>query len=73
VEDYPRDLVEFEARFATEEDCRDYLMRLRWPDGFRCPGCGHERAWPVRKGLAGVRALRPADVGDRRHSLPGHA
>ena len=49
MEDYPRDLVEFEARFASEEACRDYLTRLRWPDGFRCPRCGHERAWPVRK------------------------
>jgi transposase-like protein len=49
VEDYPRDLIEFEARFSTEEACRDYLLRLRWPDGFRCPACGHERAWPVRK------------------------
>lgn len=49
MEDYPRDLLEFESRFSNEEDCRDYLFDLRWPDGFRCPGCGHERAWPVRK------------------------
>ena len=49
MEDYPRDLVDFEARFANEEACRDYLSRLRWPNGFRCPRCGHERAWPVRK------------------------
>ena len=49
MEDYPRDLLEFEARFASEEACRDYLSALRWPEGFRCPGCGHERAWPVRK------------------------
>lgn len=48
MEDYPRDLAEFESRFATEEACRDYLYRLRWPDGFRCPNCGHGRAWPVR-------------------------
>ena len=41
--------LEFEARFASEEACRDYLSALRWPEGFRCPGCGHERAWPVRK------------------------
>ena len=27
---------------------RDYLFALRWPEGFRCPRCGHERAWPVR-------------------------
>jgi transposase-like protein len=49
VEDYPRDLAEFEARFATEEACRDYLYQMRWPDGFRCPNCGHGQAWPVRK------------------------
>ena len=22
---------------------------MRWPDGFCCPQCGHDRAWPVRK------------------------
>ncbi len=49
MEDYPRDLAEFEARFATEEACRDYLYQLRWPDGFRCPKCGHGQAWTVRK------------------------
>ena len=49
MEDYPRDLVEFRARCATEEACRDYLMRLQWPDGFRRSGCGHERAGPVRR------------------------
>ena len=45
----PRDQLEFESHFASEEACRDYLFALRWPEGFRCPRCGHERAWPVRK------------------------
>ena len=35
MEDYPRNLTEFEARFSSEETCREYLFRLRWPDGFR--------------------------------------
>lgn len=48
MEDYPRTLAEFESRFATEEACRAYLVRLRWPDGFRCPGCGEAKAWQVR-------------------------
>lgn len=48
MEDYPRTLAEFEARFATEAACRAYLVRLRWPDGFRCPRCGGATAWPVR-------------------------
>jgi hypothetical protein len=29
--------AELAKRFATEAACRDYLIRLRWPDGFRCP------------------------------------
>jgi transposase-like protein/ribosomal protein L37AE/L43A len=48
VDDYPRTLVEFEARFATDEACRAYLERLRWPNGFRCPKCGGATAWRVR-------------------------
>ena len=48
VEEYPRNLMELEANFATEEACRAYLAQLRWPAGFRCPRCGSEKAWPVR-------------------------
>ena len=48
MEDYPRTLAAFEARFATEAACRAYLVSLRWPDGFRCPRCGGATAWPVR-------------------------
>jgi transposase-like protein len=47
MESYPRTLVEFEAWFATEEACREYLFRLRWPEGFHCPRCGHGEAWAV--------------------------
>lgn len=47
MEDYPKTLEEFEARFSTEEACRDYLFKLRWPNGFRCPRCGNGKAWPV--------------------------
>jgi transposase-like protein len=47
VEDYPRNLAEFEARFSTEAACREYLVRLRWPDGFRCPRCGGRKPGPV--------------------------
>ena len=47
MEDYPKTLLEFEARFSTEEACRDYLYQLRWPDGFHCPNCHYEKAWPI--------------------------
>ena len=51
MEDYPQNLTEFESRFSSEEACREYLFRLRWPDGFRCPGCGCGKSWPLRKVL----------------------
>lgn len=52
VEDYPANLLEFEQRFPTDADCRAYLEKLRWPNGFRCPACGNESAWPTgRHGL----------------------
>ena len=31
----------FREAFGTEEQCRAALVRLRWPDGFLCPSCGH--------------------------------
>jgi transposase-like protein len=51
VEEYPRNLSEFEAWFDTEQACRDYLFRLRWPEGFRCPRCEGGHFWPVRSVL----------------------
>ena len=51
MEAYPRTLIEFEKQFATEEACRLYLEQLRWPDGFRCPGCGGAEAWRMGRGL----------------------
>jgi transposase-like protein len=51
VEDFPTDLSAFEAGFSTEEAWREYLIRLRWPDGFHCRRCGSNRYWRVREVL----------------------
>jgi transposase-like protein/ribosomal protein L37AE/L43A len=51
MEDYPTTILQFEARFATEEACREYLVSLRWRDGFRCPNCTHAKAWRTQRGL----------------------
>ena len=51
MEDFPRDLPEFGARFSTQAACREYLFRLRWPDGFRCPRCAGRKSWPLREVL----------------------
>jgi transposase-like protein len=50
-EDFPRNQVEFEKRFNTEQACRDYLADMKWPDGFHCRNCGHNRYWISAKGL----------------------
>ena len=56
MEDYPGTLMEFKKRFSTDKACREYLFRLRWPDGFSCPRCGHVKAWPMKGAL--LRCVR---------------
>lgn len=51
MEDYSITLLEFEERFATEEACREYLFKLRWPEGFCCPRCSGTKAWCTNRDL----------------------
>ena len=41
-------LVEFMKRFQTEEQCREFLFKLRWSEGFKCPKCEHEHFYAVK-------------------------
>jgi transposase-like protein len=47
-EDYPASELSFEEQFATEEACSEYLARVRWPNGFMCPGCGCGGGWTLQ-------------------------
>ena len=59
MRDYPMAFSDFTRRFSTERQCRAYLCRLRWPDGFVCPKCGGtEGAWPVGAKLHTCRKCR---------------
>jgi transposase-like protein len=51
MEDYPKTILEFRDWFHSEEACRNYLKKLRWPEGFVCPRCGGKRHWKMSKGL----------------------
>lgn len=51
LRDLPRDLPTFVKRFGSDARCRAWLVRARWPEGFRCAGCGHEQAYSHRKRL----------------------
>ena len=36
---------EFRIKFSTEENCLDYLAKLRWPNGFVCPKCQNQESY----------------------------
>ena len=46
----PRSPPEFEARFPDDAACARWLLGKRWPDGFRCPACGHDKGWELGRG-----------------------
>jgi transposase-like protein len=62
--DLPDDLPSFLARFGTDEQCRAYLFKARWPEGFCCAGCGHDRAWAHK-----VRLIDECAACGKQHSL----
>ncbi|RQD75112.1 MAG: IS1595 family transposase [Candidatus Syntrophonatronum acetioxidans] len=31
--------LDFQQQFSSEKACRDYLFKIRWPNGFQCPMC----------------------------------
>ena len=35
-----------DMRRAVEAACAAWLFEARWPTGFRCPACDHDKAWP---------------------------
>jgi len=45
---HPKTLIEFMQLYPTEDECRQAIFEHRWPHGFRCRRCGHERAWYLR-------------------------
>jgi transposase-like protein len=63
-QDLPGDLPSFLARFGTDEQCREYLFGTRWPDGFCCAGCGHDRAWAHK-----ARLIYECAACGKQHSL----
>jgi hypothetical protein len=53
--EFPKTATEFEARFATEEDCRAYWMKARWGGTPACARCNSTRVWAIRE--AGMSLL----------------
>jgi transposase-like protein/Zn ribbon nucleic-acid-binding protein len=49
--DFPKTATEFEARFATEADCRAYWIQARWGGKPACARCSSTRVWAERDGF----------------------
>jgi hypothetical protein len=58
MDDLPRSLREFEARFPDDRACARWLLARRWPDGFRCPACGHDHGWELGRGVVLIECAR---------------
>jgi len=43
----PPSLIEFQRSFPDDETCAAWLFEVRWPGGFRCPRCAHDKAWSL--------------------------
>ena len=43
--------MEFEKYFKQEDDCYQYLQKIRWPNGFICPSCSNTRGWFTKRNL----------------------
>jgi hypothetical protein len=50
--DFPKTLIGFEERFATEEQCQNHLLFAKFPQGYVCPKCGHAGYWMTARHLA---------------------
>ncbi len=62
-EAFPRNLMEFVDRFATDEACWEYFRMVRWSQGFICPCCGGLDGWTTARGTVYCREC------DRQTSL----
>src|SRR3954453_7773709 len=46
------------AQLPDDAACARWLFGKRWPDGFRCPGCGHAKGWELGRGTLLVECAR---------------
>ena len=42
-------LFDFQEKFPDEQACFDYLVEVKWPQGFVCPKCGHDQYYKLQR------------------------
>ena len=62
--------AQFAVLYGTEDQCREAVMRWRWPSGFVCPVCaGQHHSFVKTRALYQCTACRAADIRDRRNDF----
>lgn len=54
----PTNILDFEDKYRTEEQCIEHLKETRWPNGFICPKCSSTSASELRNGLFQCKKCR---------------
>ena len=39
--------LDWQSQFGTDKDCLHYLTVMKWPNGFICDACGHDKAYKL--------------------------
>ena len=73
----PDSLLAFQHMFPDDDACAAWLIEMRWPDGFVCPACGHEKGWALRRKAhtfecAGCRRQTSVTAGTILHARAAH-
>ena len=63
--------AQFASLYGTEDQCREAVMRWRWPSGFICPVCGASITASSRPAHFPVYRLSTAEILDRRNDFRG--
>ena len=62
----PKTLLEAVAYFASPDNCREYLVARRWPNGVECPRCGSKDVAFLTK----YNRWYCREKGEKKHSAP---
>jgi len=65
----PKTLQEAIVYFSDKENCRDYLIARRWPNGVTCPRCGSENVTAQPKYNRWQCSSHHADIDDKRRQF----
>lgn len=65
----PKTLIEAIRYFSDPDNCRDYLVTRRWPNGVTCPRCGSEKVTAQPKYNRWQCSSHHADIEDKRRQF----